>query len=271
MENSWITIDHIREQEAHVWHETEEFFGRERNGFSDFALDAIELILQGILYLRDVNDLNKGGEFKDVRHALRTFAFYHFYTTVFTSKAVYNLFHGGYYTEASILIRSIIESFVRLKYLNQKQDLELVMQAFAGHQGFEGEKYSVKYRTHFDEVAPGMYHYYQILCDMAHGSVASHVLKSDWSAKDPKEYRLDIGIVFKPEESTFVLNQFSVYLLAELEYMFHVFPEIGKKMPVEYKAKYTRVVATLRELIAQITKDPEKERWANAIRELLKI
>ena len=53
MENKWLKIDHIEEQELAIQKGTEDFFGKGRNGFCDYALSSIELMIHGALYLRD--------------------------------------------------------------------------------------------------------------------------------------------------------------------------------------------------------------------------
>ena len=68
----------------------------------------------------------------------------------------------------------------------------------------------------FNSVAPGLYKFYRILCDMAHGSFAAHALKIAEQDYKQKILILDDGLIFKLEESTYVINQFSVYLFAHL-------------------------------------------------------
>ena len=143
--------------------------------------------------------------YNDFKHALRLFSYYHFYRVIYTFKAAYNLILQGYYTESAFLMRNIVETFVRLRYIAKENKIDLIDLAFAGHRRFEGEK-KITYRRQFDDIAPGLYTHYQLLCDMAHGAMASHVLKSDLSEGTIK---LDTGIVFKPVKATFVINQYS--------------------------------------------------------------
>lgn len=115
--NPWITINYISQQEDIVKKLTEKNWGKNRNGFCDIALNGIELLIQGIGYLREMDQLDDPEKWNNFNHALRTHAFYHFFRISYTFKAVYNLIHNGYYTESAILMRQIIETLVKLKYL----------------------------------------------------------------------------------------------------------------------------------------------------------
>ncbi|TAK62436.1 MAG: hypothetical protein EPO24_04915 [Bacteroidetes bacterium] len=239
---NWFTIGYIESQENQVKKQTEEFFGRNRNGFSQFALDAIEVIMQGTFHLRDIDEIHTDENGADFKRSFRAFADQHYYRIVFTCKAIYHLFHFGYYTEASILMRNLIETFIRLKYIEKQQSYELIMSAFAGSMGYQGKKFTVKYKEQFDSVAPGLYNDYRTLCDIAHGEAGTMIFKSELKEGTIK---YDDGLIFKALESTFVVNQFCVYLLAHLEYMMHVFPEIKLNMPPDYAVKYHQVTTTL--------------------------
>ena len=189
--------DLLEKQEQRVILQTQEYFGRGRDGFCDFSLDGIDLLLQGIHFFRDVDDtLDKTGEFKNHEAAIRTTFYYNLYHISLTYKAVYNLIHQGYYTESAILLRSVVESLVKMKYLHKQNDIDLVDTASAGHYGYKGKRFKVKFKTMFDIVAPGLYEYYRLLCDMAHGSFAAHALKIAERDYERKKIILDDGLVF---------------------------------------------------------------------------
>lgn len=270
MGNSWLSIAHIEKQEQEAKVQAEQFFGKGKSGFCDFALSGIELMLQATSYLRNNDALDESGNFKGFNEALRFLAHLHYYTTAYTFKACYNLALAGYLTEAAVLLRQILETFVRLRYIEKKREIKLVMAAFAGHHGWEGKK-RASYRTQFDEVSPGLYRTYQILCDIAHGASAAHVLKEDWSRMERKELVLDTGIAFKPLETSFILNQFSVYLLAHLKYMFAIFPEINAQMPEEYASEYNKTVETLSTLVEQMAANEKNKQWIERVKGLLQV
>ena len=273
MENNWHSIERIEQQEIEAKKAMENFFGKGRKGFCDYALDGIDLMIKGVLCFRDTEidkyvDVDKV-KYNDFRHALRIFSYYHYYRIIFSFKAAYNLLLQGYYTESAFLMRHIVETFVRLKYIAKKQNEDLVNLAFAGHGGLKGKKFNVTYEKQFDEIAPGLYKYYRILCDISHGAIASYILKSDLSAEG--EIQLDPGIVFKSYESTYVINQFSIYLLAHIEFMKWVFPEINKNRSESYAKREHEVLAFLWSLMEQISENDRNKLWYDAVKQFVNV
>jgi len=268
MFSQWLSTDLLDEQESHVSLQTKETFGRGRNGFCDFSRDGIDLLIQGIFYLRNVDDtLDETGEYRNFEVAIRSIAYYNLYHISLTYKAVYNLIHQGYYTESAILLRSIVESLVRMKYLHKQKDIDLINAAFAGHFGYEGKKFKVQYKTMFDSAAPGSYEYYRILCDMAHGSFAAHAMKAKIKDKQRK-ILLDNGLIFKLEASTFVANQFSVFLFAHIKFMMLVFPEIENNMTRAYSDKYYRTISKFKALMRNFAENEQNKEWYGIVKQL---
>ena len=249
----------LSDQESIVWKETHSFYGYNRYGLSEFSLDGIDCIIQG-LYLRDIDKLGSDGKHKTFRGAIRSFAYLHFNRVVFTFKATYNLMFSGYYPESVNLIRSLLEEFVRFKYIEKHGKTEDLYLALAGHTGIGGDKFKVKYKAQFDSVAPGLYVYYQTLCDVAHGAMASLMLKTDF-----KTLEADIGLVFHPERSTFATNYFAVILYAYLDHLVKIYPEIILKDDMEFNGRFKKVTEILATLFEQIKNDPTKKEWVTAL------
>lgn len=268
MEDKWLSIKQIEDQELITQRDTEEFFGKGRKGFCDYALNSIDLMVHGTLYLRDNDKFFEKDKWNDFKHALRTFSYFHYYRIIFTFKASYNLLLQGYLTESAILMRHIVETFVKLRYLAKKENIELIDLASAGYRGINGKKYNISYETQFSDIAPGLYPFYRILCDIAHGATTSHILKADISEG---KLHLDTGIVFRPEDSTFVINQLSVYLLAHLEFMMWIFPEIKKNMSERYAEKYHENLSILWKLMKEISERDRSKEWYEAVKHLVRI
>lgn len=269
MKDNWLSVKHIEKQELATQKDTEGLFGKDRDGFCDYALDSIDLMIHG-LYLKDIdNFIDKDKvKFNDFNHALRTFSYYHYSRNIYTFKAAYNLLLQGYLTESAILLRHVVETFVRLRYIAKEKSIDLIWQSWAGHKGFEGKKFRIKYGTQFDKVAPGLYKYYRTLCDIAHGAMASHVLRTDLSEG---KIDFDTGIVFRPRESTFVINQYTVYLLAHIEFMISVYPEIKNKMPEKYAEKYHETLTKLWRFMKEVSESEKNKEWYEAVQQLVRI
>lgn len=270
MENNWLSIEYIEQQEIATKKTMEDFFGKDREGFCDYALNGIDLMIKGVLYLRN-SEIDKFVDadvvkYNDFRHALRIFSYHHYHRIIFCFKAAYNLLLQGYYTESALLMRHVVETFVRLKYIAKMQNEDFVNLAFSGHRGLNGKRFNVTYEKQFNEIAPGLYKYYRTLCDISHGAIASSILRSD-IVEGKIQY--DMGIVFRPKESTYVINQFSVYLLAHIEFMRWVFPEIDKNRSESYATKEHKTLAILWQLMEQISKDDKSKRWYDSVKQLV--
>ena len=266
----WMTKCILLQQEQEVKSQSESTFGLNKNGFCDFAIDGIELLIQGIHYLRNTDDtLDGDGNYKNFNMAIRTYSFYHFYRTIFQFKAIYNLWIVGYYTEAAILLRSIFEALVKLKYLKTQENVNLINLAFVGHTGIDGEKFRVTNKTMFDSISEELYDYYRLLCDMTHGTMAGHLLKSQ-TANNDAGFVLDIGVSFRENESSFITNQFAPLLLAHLEFMFHIFPEIRMNMDERYASKYHEVISVLYRVMNDFKESPKNYKWYSTISKLIR-
>ncbi len=269
MENNWLSVAHIERQELETQIKTEDFFGKGRTGFCDHGLDGIDLLIHG-LYLKTNDEFidKDKNKYNDFSHALRTFSDFHFNRVIYTFKGAYNLLLQGYYTESAYLMRHIVETFVRLRYIAKENSIDLIDLAFAGYRGTKGKRFRVTYEKQFNDIAPGLYKYYRILCDIAHGSMASHLLKADIYEG---RINIDTGIVFRPEKSTFVINQYSVYLLAHIEFMMWVFPEIRKTMSEKYAENYHKTMTILWRLMKSISERDDNKDWYDAVQHLVRI
>ena len=269
MAGQFFSTDLLNKQELQVALRTQEIFGKGRYGFCDFSLDGIDLLLQGIHHFRNADDSLDGmGQWKNHRFAIRSIVYYNLYHISLTYKAVYNLIHQGYYTESSILLRSIVENLVRMKYLNKQNDIDLVETSFAGHYGYKGKKFKVQYKTMFDSVAPGLYKFYRMLCDMAHGSFAAHLLKIAERDYEQKTITLDDGLIFKLHESSYVVNQFAVYLFAHIKFMLLIFPEIEENVIEPYTSKYYKTISKFEAVMKDFSESEQNKEWYNTVKQL---
>lgn len=265
MSNQYFDTNLLDKQEPEVVLQTQKIFGKDRYGFCAFSLDGIDLLLYGIHHLRNVDEktLDKTGEYKNHKLAMRSVVYYNLYHISLTYKAAYNLVHQGYYTESAILLRSIMESLVKMKYLHKQKDLDLVNTAVAGHYGYNGKKFKIRYETMFDDVSPGLYEHYRMLCGMAHGSVAAYTLKID--TRDAQKIILDNGLVFKLNASSYIINQFSVYLFAHIKFMMLIFPEIEKNMTKHYAIKYNKTISKF-EAVMKTFSEKDTTKWYDIVK-----
>jgi hypothetical protein len=260
MNENWLSLAHIYQQEFQVMGSTETFFGKGKDGFCDFGLIGIELMIQGVGYLRNPDSLNDSGNYKGFKEAIRAMAQLHFSRVTYTFKAAYNCTLNGYYTEAAILLRSILETYVRLRYIDNKNDIKYVNDALIG-------RFRTQYKTQFDDIAPGLYKFYKFLCGIAHGGLESHALRI--SEPIVHTLNLDTGLVFDPNRCSFIINQYSIYLLAHLEYMLKLFPEIKSNWTDTFNKRFTKTTSILWTLLEQISKSESNIEWYSAVKNLI--
>lgn len=209
----------LEEQELIVKNQTENFYGKNRKGFCDFTLQAIELFIIGLSNTEKVDIV----EDWDLKHAHKFLSLLHYERVCYSFKSCYNLFLNGYYFDSAIILRSIIETFVRLIFIEKNGNSKNVFQILSGHYGYNGEKYRITHMTHFNTISEGLYEYYRLLCDMTHGSLGPHLLISN------RQTNTFSGLDFHELNSTFISNQYAVYLLAHIEYFYKIFPECYNK------------------------------------------
>ena len=118
----------------------------------------------------------------------------------------------------------------------------------------------------FDGVAPGLYKYYRMLCDMAHGSFAANTLKIAKRDSEQKKIILDNELIFKLEESTYLIHPFSVYLFAHIKFMMLIFPEIEKNMTRPYASKYHKTISKLEAMMKIFAEKEQNKKWYGIVK-----
>lgn len=259
----WLNINDIELQELDSIKDFENFYGKNRNGFCDFYLNGVELLLQGKMYLRDTDDYTSG--FKDFNQAFRYLSYYHYSRISYTLKAAYILTSRSYLSEAGILVRNIYETFARLRFIELEKNMEYIYQVLVGFKKWNGKKFSISYYDIFERLSPGSYLTYQILCDITHGAMLANHFRFNYQIGKIYE---DIGLLFKENESSFIANQLSMYLLGHLNFLIKVYPEIPLKMPNDYKIKYDKTINKLNALADEMRNGKNKE-WFSKIEPII--
>lgn len=138
----------------------------------------------------------------------------------YTLKAVYNLWLKGYYLEASIINRHIIEGFAKLRYFyNHREQIE----------GHLGDTRRISFKKMFDTCAPGYYkrYYGDIHSDIAHGGIIAFMFRAEY--KSPTEGEIFQGCVFKPELAKLAMSQPLHFGYGYLSYLDVFFPSVLQK------------------------------------------
>jgi len=138
----------------------------------------------------------------------------------YTLKAVYDLWLKGYYLEASIINRHIIEGFAKLRYFhNHREKVD-------GH--LKGTN-RVSFKRMFDVCAPNYYrrYYGKIHSDIAHGGVKAFGFRAEYTS--PTVGRIVQGCEFNSRWAGMVLSQPLQFGYGYLNYLDVFFPSVLSK------------------------------------------
>jgi hypothetical protein len=146
-----------------------------------------------------------------------------------------------------------METFVKMKYLRNHKELS--------EKAWGLDRFPVSYKKMFDEVAPGCHKQYAFLCGFSHGYGAGIVSRTRTKGIKPV---LKQGLEYDENDATFIMNQFSPYLLAHLHFIAQVFPEILRNLDAQLLLAYqTNIQELTRNLVVQ------KQGWRERVRELI--
>jgi len=131
----------------------------------------------------------------------------HHLQSPYTFTSIYRLWGLGYYYEATILCRHLLEALVQMRYFRRHPD------QLAGHITNKGR---IPISRMFREVAPCAIGMYRTLCDVAHGGVTKDVFRLN--RKSPTEGRIVMGVQRNEVWATYVCNIANALLHGFLKY-----------------------------------------------------
>lgn len=140
--------------------------------------------------------------------------------------AIYDLWLKGYYLEAVLVYRHILEGMASLRYFYNHKD------KIKSHLGITGTKKRVTFHTMFKELAPGFYKrcYGKIFSDIAHGGPSALVFRAKYSS--PTNGNIIMGCEFNLEHSRFVSRPTMLVSYGYLNYISVFFPSIMSKINI---------------------------------------
>ncbi|MCL4400218.1 hypothetical protein M1506_02990 [Patescibacteria group bacterium] len=213
-----LNTQDIQGQELEVQNET-----RNRLGFfCKYFNDAIDIYIRLIYKIPTNNDLTTArGEYLSQ-------VWYWFYMRIFTFRACFVLWERGYYLEATILSRNLIEVLVRMHYFNHHPDILKTETESLGRPETR-EKRGTSFKTMFDEIFPGYYHQYKwMFSHFAHGGTGSLIFKADTKSRPKVE--VDMGLIFNEDRASGLLNNLSVFVLGYLRFYKKLYPEVTNSL-----------------------------------------
>lgn len=137
----------------------------------------------------------------------------HYFQAPYTFWALYGLYEKGYYLEALILYRHLVESFIQIRYFDRYPEKTI------------SQIKRKNFKVMFDEFAPGFYEktYAPILCEAAHGVFLKDIQRFDRKADSIGRTRM--GCEFNSFFASSVMNQTFALLFGYLNIYDSVFPK----------------------------------------------
>jgi len=226
MEQRFLDIQDILQQESVVDLETQQKLG----GFYTKAHEGINLLIQ-LIYFIPAIPVDESAE-------RNYFSYVHswFYMSPYTFRACILLLSRGYYFEASLLNRNLIEVLGKMHYfLNHKEELRKLENV----ESIKTGKPKMNFKTMFDEVFPGFYQEYRISSHIAHGGIGARLMKIKYNSST--DIKADTGVFYNEWRATSITNNFIVYFLGYLRFYKKLFPDIVDKLPPDIKQSFIEI------------------------------
>lgn len=189
--------------------------------------------------------------------AFRYWAINVYVNAAHTSWALTDLWRGGLYYEAMVLLRSLTEAIVQLRYFESRMGDVLLLLDDRTVKKF-------RFKTMFEAVAPGHYEkWYGLMSSIAHARMGAMVFRTD-------ESTVAVGARYNEFLASAVMNQFDPILLGLLRLFPKHFPGYASAAPPELEARRTSEVDWLqRAFDAQVEQFPRSRDWADLIKPII--
>lgn len=192
------------------------------NTMNSYGEDVIEIKNLINLFFRLSYQCKENVEKDSHEHYFITIAYHAYLGLPYNLRAIYILWIKGYYLEATVVFRHILEVFAALRYFcNHKNEIKR-------HLGVNTPKKRVLFKTMFEENAPGFYKYYgQPYSDIAHGGASASLFRVKYSSP---ANGIVIAGEFNPSKSAMVSVSTIMVSCGYLNYISVFFPSIKSKL-----------------------------------------
>jgi hypothetical protein len=220
-----LTIRDIAKQEIDVEVKTADSL----NGFLELSERTLNLFIELVYVDPAIEDVES-----DVG-ALKSAARHWLYMSIFTFRASILLMSTGYYFEAHLLNRSLVEVLAKMMYFHTHPDKWKNFESLAAK-----KKASITFKAMFDEVLPGYYDEYSWMFSyVAHGGVGARIFKIKHDSAGKRTP--DTGVTYDETLAGLVLNHINMFLLGFLRIFASILPEVVQKLPDDRKKEFEDV------------------------------
>lgn len=157
-------------------------------------------------------------------HYLISFADLTYTRLPYSLRAIYNLWIKGYYLEAIVVFRQILEGLITLRYFQKYPE------KIKEHLTATRSKGRVSFFAMFNEFSPDFYKrwYGEIFSQLAHGGIITKLFREKFSSTGQQEVLM--GCEFNAEKSDFVTVSTILISYGYLNYTSIFFPSITSKI-----------------------------------------
>lgn len=172
------------------------------------------------------------------------------------------LYSHGYYLESSIIIRTLYEMFVKVRYFNKYKEKCLL---------YSQKTIKIQYKKMFDEFSPGLYDmlYKKLLSEFSHGGFGVNIFRNKLIPPDISEPIM--GNYYNNLFSDFNINFSSQLFYGYLNYIPMFFKKYEQLATVEIKEKRKKNIKWLEErFFDQMHNNPKVEEFYKLLFPLIK-
>jgi hypothetical protein len=245
--------------------ETKEYTDSYLKGAKDNVPIILDVFFQLMYFTGSKNMGSNDGDF-------HTYCWHQYYHSGYSLRACIVLYERGYYLEANIILRRLLEILVRMKYLEKHN--ELAMDIWTNKPVYiknsQNKKKKLSIRDMFIEVAPDAYDefYGLILSSFVHGGIGSGLGKISY--KSQTETEIMLGSKWSEDGATFVFNAFTVISLGYLKYFQVCFRDDWQNIDPVVHENYKKSIEWLSgSLDNHKSKYPHSHKWHDSIAPLI--
>lgn len=179
----------------------------------------------------------------------------------YTMYCIRNNWLNGFYLEAIVLLRHLIEGFACIRYFSNHKERVIP------HYTAKRHRDRVTFREMFDELAPGFYLkiYGKIYSNFTHGGVGTLATRVKYTS--PTEGKVYVGCQFDETYSKMIIGQSNIYSYGYLCYLDEFFPTINSRISEELINKIDAKKSELKHILnSEKINEVAKEFWQEIIK-----
>ncbi len=241
----FMSLEHLSQTEEETAEQTWRLYGG--NGFIRMR-NLINLFLRLSYFLKEdgIKPDSDDGYFQQ-----RTYFTY--LRLPYNYKVIYDLWLKGYYIEACVIFRHVLECFVQLRYFSKHRE------KVKAHMLATKLKGRISFKTMFEEIAQDSYEfmYSKVLSHIAHGGIGASTFRGEYTS--PTEGVINMGCKFNQIFSDYVINQTLSIGYGYLNYADEFFPSLLSNITSDIASKRSLYLKEYKAFIDLPRQSPQQQ------------